>query len=144
MVDVTTSIVIKCPWNRVFEYASNPDNAPKWYVNIKSVQWLTPKPLKFGSKIKFKAQFLGKQLEYTYEIVEFKPESKLVMRTSQGPFPMETTYTWEEIDKKTTRMTLRNKGKSSGVSKLFVPFMSFAIKRANMKDLRLLKEIMEK
>ena len=84
MVDVTTSIVIKCPWNRVFEYASNPDNAPKWYVNIKSVQWLTPKPLKFGSKIKFKAQFLGKQLEYTYEIVEFKPESKMVMRTSQG------------------------------------------------------------
>ena len=96
MIDVTTQIIIKCSQSRVFEYASNPDNAPLWYVNIKSVEWRTPKPLNLGSQISFKAQFLGRQLEYVYEIIEFVSGQKLVMRTADGPFLMETTYIWEK------------------------------------------------
>lgn len=144
MVDVKTEIIIKCPRNKVSEYVSNPDNAPKWYVNIRAVEWKTSKPLTLGSQIAFKAQFLGRQLSYVYEIVELNPRKKLVMRTASGPFTMETTYLWEVMDDKTTRMTLRNRGNPSGFSRLLAPFMSFAMKRANQKDLFRLKEIMEK
>jgi hypothetical protein len=35
--------------------------------------------------------FLGGRLTYTYEITDFTPGERLVMRTAQGPFPMETT-----------------------------------------------------
>lgn len=95
MVDVLTEIIIHCTRDQVSEYAANPDKAPEWYVNIQSVQWQTPKPMKVGSKIAFKAQFLGRQLAYVYEIAEYVPGKMLVMRTADGPFPMETTYTWE-------------------------------------------------
>ena len=144
MVDVTTQIIIKCPLNRVFEYASDPNNAPEWYVNIKSVEWRTQEILVVGSKIAFKAKFLGRQLEYVYEIVDLVSGQKLVMRTADGPFLMETTYLWEKIDDNTTRMTLRNRGNPTGFSKLITPFMAFAMKKANQKDLKRLKEIMEK
>ena len=144
MVDVTTQIIIKCTLNRVFENASDPNNAPEWYVNIKSVEWRTQEILVVGSKIAFKAKFLGRQLEYVYEIIEFVPGQKLVMRTADGPFLMETTYLWEKIDDNTTRMTLRNRGNPTGFSKLITPFMAFAMKKANQKDLKRLKEIMEK
>jgi hypothetical protein len=107
------------------------------------VEWKTPKPLKLGSQIAFKAHFLGKQLAYVYEVVEFMPGEKFVMRTADGPFPMETTYLWESIDEKTTRMTLRNKGIPSGFSKLFAPFMKFAMKKANQKDLERIKQLLE-
>ncbi len=50
MVDVFTEIVIHCPLERVADYAANPDNAPEWYVNIKSIEWQTQKPLIIGSK----------------------------------------------------------------------------------------------
>ncbi|MGK2860509.1 MAG: SRPBCC family protein [Chitinophagaceae bacterium] len=142
-VDVFSEILISASSEEVAAFASNPDNATAWYTNIKSVEWITSAPMQEGSQIAFKAQFLGRQLLYVYEITEWIPGEKLVMKTADGPFPMETTYTWKEMDKQTTRMTLRNRGIPSGFSKFFAPFMSFMMRSANRKDLQLLKKIIE-
>src|SRR5688500_3310477 len=117
-VDVQTEIQIDRPLEQVASYAGDPTHAPEWYVNIKSVEWLTPPPLGLGSKMAFVAQFLGRRLAYTYEIVELEPNRRLVMRTAEGPFPMETTYTWEPAGPASTKMTLRNRGAPQGFSKL--------------------------
>ncbi|KPV58536.1 ATPase [Paenibacillus sp. A3] len=143
MVDVQTEISINCSCDQVSAYAADPDNAPEWYVNIQTAEWQTPKPLAVGSKIAFKAQFLGKPLAYVYQIVEYQPGQLLVMRTADGPFPMETTYTWESVGGDATRMTLRNRGNPAGFSVLFAPFMSFMMRRANEKDLKKLKKLLE-
>jgi hypothetical protein len=143
-VDVLTEIIIDRPREDVADYAANPSNATRWYVNIKSVDWKTPPPLGVGSQLTFSARFLGRHLAYTYEIVEFIPSELLVMRTSEGPFSMETTYTWESVGPHSTRMTLRNRGEPSGFSKLFAPFMAAAMRRANRKDLIRLKSWVER
>lgn len=132
MVEVSTITDILCPVAKVFQYVCDPDNAPKWYVNIKSVVWQTPKPLTVGSRIAFTANFLGKTLSYTYEVIEMSLH-KSVMKTAQGPFPMETTYLFEAIDVLSTRMTLQNRREPTGFSRLLVPFMSFMMKKAIKK-----------
>ena len=137
-VDVVNSIVINRPVADVSEFAADPDNAPLWYVNIKSVEWKTPRPVQVGSQIDFVAQFLGRRLAYTYEVMEFVPGSRLTMRTPGPPFPMETTYTWKD-ENGSTRMTLRNRGTPSGFAAWLAPLMSFMVGRANRKDLALLK-----
>lgn len=142
-VDVQTEITIDRALDAVATYAADPDNAPEWYVNIKAVDWQTEHPLSVGSRIAFVANFLGRRLEYTYEIVEFIPGERLTMRTAEGPFPMETTYEWTPLSDSQTRMTLRNRGQPSGFSTLTAPFMSRMMRRANQKDLALLKQILE-
>lgn len=143
MVDVSTQIDIARPRADVAAYASDPDNATAWYVKIKSVEWKTPNPLQVGSKLAFVAQFLGRTLEYTYEVKEMVAGERFVMATAQGPFPMETTYTWEDTPSGGTRMTLRNRGEPAGFSKLVAPLMATAMQRANAKDLQRLKKLLE-
>ena len=142
-VDVLTEITIARSADAVAAYAADPANAPAWYENIASVRWETEPPLRTGSRLAFTARFLGLPLAYTYEITEFVPAERLVMRTAQGPFPMETTYTWQALDDRSTRMTLRNRGEPAGFSKLVGSVMTAAMRRANRKDLAKLRQILE-
>jgi hypothetical protein len=142
-VDVVTEMLVERAIADVAGFASDPDNAPRWYVNIKSVEWKTPPPLRVGSRLAFVAQFLGRRLAYTYEVTELERGARLVMRTAEGPFPMETTYAWTAEGANRTRMTLRNRGQPRGFSKIVAPFMAAAMRRANEGDLERLKRILE-
>ena len=142
-VDVQVETEIARAVAEVAAYAGDPTNAPAWYVNIREVSWQTEPPVREGSRMDFVAQFLGRRLAYTYEVVELVAGERLVMRTADGPFPMETTYTWEPSEAGGTRMTLRNCGNPSGFAGLAAPFMEWAMRRATTKDLACLKRLLE-
>ena len=142
-VDIVTEVHTAAPPERVAAYAADPANAPEWYANIESVVWKSPPPVHVGSLMDFVAHFLGRRLAYTYEVVDLVPGKRLVMRTPQGPFPMETTYEWETVADGATHMTLRNRGEPSGFSKVAAPVMAAAVRRATRKNLKALKALLE-
>jgi uncharacterized membrane protein len=142
-VDVTTAIDIARPRQVVAGYAAEPEHAPDWYANINRVTWQTEKPLRVGTRLAFDARFLGRTLSYTYEVTDLVPDELLVMATADGPFAMETSYTWADGPNGKTRMTLRNRGTPSGFAAITAPIMSMAIRRANRKDLAALRAVLE-
>lgn len=142
-VDVSAKIVIERPIAEVAEYAGDPSNAPAWYRRIDSAVWQTEPPIALGSQIAFSARFLGRQLDYTYEVTEYTPREQVAMRTAEGPFPMATTYTWRAVGDRATHMVLRNHGEPAGFAKLFAPVMAYAMRRAMNQDLADLKQLLE-
>ena len=143
-VDVVTETTIARPRAAVAAFACDPDNATAWYENIKSVEWRSPRPLAVGTRLGFVARFLGRRLDYTYEVRELVPGERFVMSTAEGPFPMETTYGFAEAGDGATRMTLRNRGEPAGFAKVAAPVMARAMRRANCRDLRRLRELLER
>jgi uncharacterized protein YndB with AHSA1/START domain len=141
-VDVSCELTIPRPRAEVAAYAADPDNTTSWYSNIQAVEWQTPPPLAVGSRLAFIARFLGRPLSYTYEIRELVPGERLVMSTEEGPFPMETSYSWQDAGEGATRMTLRNRGEPSGFGKVAAPVMARAMRRAMSKDLERLSAIL--
>ena len=142
-VDVTVERVLARPVREVAAYAGDPGHAPEWYANITSVRWRTPPPVAVGSRMDFEARFLGRRLAYTYEVVALDADARLVMRTADGPFPMETTYTWSAHGDGTL-MHLRNRGTPQGFARVTAPAMQVAMKRAMTKDLARLAEVLER
>jgi uncharacterized membrane protein len=143
VIDVRTEVEVDLPLSEVAAYASEPDNATSWYKNIKSVEWKTSPPLAEGSRLAFVAEFLGKRIEYTYEVKASRPGQQLVMSASSASFPMETTYTWEDTQSGGTKMSIRNRGGPTGVARLAAPLMALQVRRATRLDLQRLKEILE-
>lgn len=142
-IDVSTETVIDRPRAEVSAYAMDPRSAPTWYANIASVELHGTGALAVGSRMDFVASFLGRRLAYTYEVRALEPGARLVMATADGPFPMETTYAFTDAPGGRTLMSLRNRGRPSGFSRLVAPFMARAVRRANRKDLAALKAVLE-
>ena len=143
-VDVVSDIAIARPRAEVAAFACDPDHATEWYENIESVHWRSAPPLAVGSRLAFVARFLGRRLAYTYDVRELVPGERFVMSTAEGPFPMETTYTFADAPAGGTHMTLRNRGEPAGFAKVGAPLMARAMQRANAQDLRRLKAILER
>ena len=142
-IDVETQIEIARPPDEVAAFACEPDNATSWYANIERAEWRTDRPLAVGSRLAFVARFLGRRLTYVYEVKELVEAERLVMATADGPFAMETTYTFEPATSSGTVMRLRNRGEPSGFSRVLAPLMAPAVRRANRKDLARLKRLLE-
>jgi len=144
VVDVLTEIVIKRPRGDVSAYAADPLNTPSWQTNIKVAELKTPAPTRVGSRVEFRARFLGRSLVYTYDLTEFVPGERLVMETPEGQTKWVTTYTWESVDERGTRMTIRNWGEPGALAGIAKPLLVRSMRGATTKSLKRLKEILER
>jgi uncharacterized membrane protein len=142
-VDVEVHITIDRPRREVAAYCCDPAAVTTWNANIRAVQWDADRPLAVGSLLGFTSGFLGRTLEYTYEVAELVPDEKFVMRSVRGPFSMETTYLWVDDEEGGTWMTVRNRGEPTGFAGLAAPILATAVRRATAKDLAQLKSILE-
>jgi len=142
-VDISSEIVIDRPRAEVAAFAGDPDNAPAWYEHVKRVVWRTRRPLAVGTQVGFLAESLGRQLEVIYAVTALVPGERLVMRSEEGRFPMETTYSWRDEPGGGTRMSLSNHAEPRGVGRLSASLLKRSMRRANAKDLSRLKHLLE-
>lgn len=104
---------------------------------------LTDPPVRVGTQAARVAKFAGRSIHYTNEVTEFEADKKLAMRSIKGPFPMEITYGFEDAEGG-TRMHIDIGGGPDGLMGLFSPLMARSVKSNITKDLKRLKERLER
>ena len=85
-VDVVETAVIERPIGEVSAFAGDPSNAPTWYRRVSSAEWETDPPITLGSRIAFRARFMGRDLAYVYEVTEYTPGEQVAMRWDPNPY----------------------------------------------------------
>jgi uncharacterized membrane protein len=143
MKDIRSNVTIHCRKIRIWEYVSDPDNAPEWHEHITSVEWKTPKPAKLGSQINFTVRFVKRTFTYTCGITEWVPLEHVTLETVEGPFPVKIICSLRSLNENTTRITLRSAITLKGVSRLFSRLIAWMVKKANRRDLKKLKALLE-
>ena len=142
-VDVEVHTTIARPRAQVAAYCCDPKNITAWNANIQAVQWDSDYPIGVGSLLKITSGFLGRHLDYTYEVVELVATQRLVMRSARGSFLVETAYLWADDDEGGTWMTLRSRGDPTAFAGLAAPVLATAVRRAGEKDLAQLRSLLE-
>lgn len=141
-VDVEVHTTIDRPRPDVAAYCCDPSHITAWNATIEAVHWDSACPVDVGSHLRFTSGFLGRRLEYSYEVVELIPAERLMLRSDREPFVMETTYAWQDDDGGTW-MTVRSRGAPTAFAGLAGPLLATAVRRATAKDLAQLKSILE-
>ena len=141
-VRVSSVIEIDRPRSEVAAFVVDPARAREWYGDVRDVRW-NRRPVAVGSRLAFVAAFLGRESDYIYEVTELVPDERYAMSRAEGPFPMETVYSWEDIGGGGTRMTLQSSGHPRGLSLLLAPLLRSSMKHSGRKDLARLKTILE-
>jgi hypothetical protein len=141
-LDETAEIRISRPADAVATYMFDPANDPTWIGGISEAQPLGEAPLNVGSRVRRRASFLGRRIDYVMEIVALEPGRRLAMHAVEAPMPMDVTY---EVDQAADGAVarVRVQGDAGGLYRLAGPLVSAQVGRSIDGDVRRLKGILE-
>ena len=140
---VERSVTIYRPVDRVFEYASTPENDPTWVVASLRHELLSPGPLRLGSITEEDVGFMSRRMRYVWEVVQYEPPTAFALRSVSGPLPATIRLGLEPLDGGTTCLTLVGDAQLRGVFRLLVPLMGRVARRQLEIQLGTLKALLE-
>jgi ligand-binding SRPBCC domain-containing protein len=96
--EATTEIA--APVQKVWEFVDNPENELLWQSNAAERAVLTEGPVEKGTRLRLVDRFLGRSIEWEWEVVEHYPYRR-VDRVVEGPLYLESSWTMEPLERGT-------------------------------------------
>src|SRR5207247_3419309 len=141
---VKESIVINLPVEEIFAYMSDIANMVDWSSAIIAVRKISPGELHVGATVQSTIRFLGKWVDITFEIVEYKPSRYLTLKSISGVTPCLFCYQFEPSE---DGGTIISQGTiihlTGGILDLAEPVVTNVVRRQLEHDLLTLKDILE-
>jgi hypothetical protein len=141
-LDETAEITIRRDPGEVATYMFDPVHDPDWISGISEAEPLDPLPIATGSRIRRRASFLGRRIDYVMEVVELLPARRLAMHAIEAPMPMDVTY---EVDPapEGSVARVRVQGDAGGLYRVAGPLIGTQVRRSITADVRRLRKILE-
>lgn len=141
-LDEVAEVCISRPADEVAAYMFDPANDPVWIGGISEAEALGTPPVAIGSRVRRRASFLGRRIDYVMEVVALDAGRRLVMHAIEAPMPMDVTYEVEPAAGGAVAR-VRVQGDAGGLYRVAGPLMSAQVGRSINGDVRRLKEIIE-
>jgi carbon monoxide dehydrogenase subunit G len=126
----------------VFDFVTDPSNAPKVVSSVKSMVKLTDGPIGKGTRYREARLMNGKEQAAELEVVVFQPNEQYAVKNELEGF--ETTYTYNFASENNgTRIKLVCEVKAGGLKKLAAPMVASVLKKEDGDHLQKLKNAME-
>lgn len=142
MIKMEQSIVINRPREEVFAFLVNPANETQWQADLVDSKFTSSGDIGIGTKGRDLRQFMGKQIETTWEVTEYQPSHKMAFRIIKGPIPFQASYAFESVHGG-TKLSFKAWAETKGVSKLFDPLVNRMGQKQYERDLATLKAVLE-
>ncbi len=85
-------VLISRPLDEVFAFVADARNRPRWDDSVDSEQLTSPEPIAVGTTVRTTFRSMGRQYEYTWEVVEHQPPNRMTIESTSGPFPTTLAY----------------------------------------------------
>jgi uncharacterized protein YndB with AHSA1/START domain len=137
---------IACPPQRVFEFISDSNNAPKIVRSVKSTVKLTEGPPTVGTRYRETRLINGKEQHVDLEVKEYAaPDVYAMQNVTDG---IETVYRYKLHPERRpegagTHIDLVCEVKAAGVKKLMLPLIASVLKKEDGAHLQTLKKVLE-
>ena len=95
---VEETILINCPRDEVFAFASNPDNIPLYSSNLVEFEKTSDGPVGKGTTYRGITRVAGKSVAWTSEMAEFEEGTKTVNRSVESPMAWQIEARYEDDD----------------------------------------------
>jgi uncharacterized protein YndB with AHSA1/START domain len=142
MTKVEASVLINRPIKEVFAYVADPSNAAQWAGPVVESKITSGGPVGRGTTSSRVTQLLGRNIESTYEITEYEPNSRYADKTTSGPVPINSRISFDPVDGG-TKVTIQGVIKAEGFFKLAEPLVSRMARRQVETDAQTLKDLLE-
>lgn len=134
MITTEIDITIDRSAPDVFDLLSDFTQNPVWQNGMKSCNWMTEPPVEVGSQYQQHAEFLGRDINSVFEVVEYEPGYLIKAITISATFPITFTRWVEVLGPASTRVQALIEGDSSGVFRLMEPLMRPVVRRSIKSD----------
>ena len=143
MVRITDSITINQPLEKVFAFAANMENLPKWQSEVVKSKVITPGPTRVGTKFTEEVKIGKKRLPAMCEVVEFAPNERVGFVAGSSVIEYQGLLSTEKVGTSSTAVHLNGTAKLKGFYKLLTPIFSAEAKKGARKELEQLKNVLE-
>lgn len=142
MYEFEHSTFINRPPQEVFDYVTQPSNAPKWQGTVESAEWISEGPVGVDSTWRGVNKFMGRKIEATLEITSWDPPNGHGFKDVGGPVPFENTWKFEDKEGG-TQVTMSGQAELGGFFKLAEGLVGKQMDKQMETDLANLKQLME-
>jgi uncharacterized protein YndB with AHSA1/START domain len=138
----SNTLRIRRPAGEVFAYLARFENLPRWNYAISETRKLSAGPVGVGSRY-LQVRSVPRPSEETFEVTEFEPDRRLVLRGGFGPLSGAATYELEPTADGTRLTNTMDLEPSTAALRVVAPLATRRVKAAVAANLRTLKGILE-